>query len=138
MSRVALAVLFATVALALGCDDEVDPEKVPFEGIDPSAEPNRVTVVPKPGDSAAGGAAPAAPKPSPNQAQVSVVQQCCNALRAAAKRATDDGTRAVNEQAAEVCAQKAQEVRVGKTTTKKALSAVRGSLLTTAPAACNN
>lgn len=141
MLRVVAASL---VFLALvACRDEVDPVDVPFEGIEPTADSDRDKPVPPPGDSAAsdtGGepSTPSAPKSNPNAAQASVVQACCGALRAAAKRATDEGTRAVNQQAAAVCDQKAQEVRVGRTTASKALSAVRGSLLTSAPSACKN
>ncbi len=143
MLRVVAASLVFSVLMA--CRDEADPVDVPFEGVEPTADADRRNAHPPDPDTPATGATgdpavPVAPQPNPNAnaGQVAIVQGCCAALRAAAKRATEDGTRAVNQQAALVCEQKAQEVRVGRTTASKALSAVRGSLLTSAPAACKN
>jgi hypothetical protein len=125
--------LMITLSCALcACDEQPDPVDIPFEGIDPSAEAKRPAPLPPPpaSTSAPPPAAPAVP------AGLGAVQACCAALRADAQNAKDEGTRAVNKQAAAVCSQRAQDVRVGRMTKSQALSAVRGSLLGAAPGAC--
>jgi hypothetical protein len=74
--------------------------------------------------------------PSPPSSGKGDISGCCAALRAAADRAPDENTRAMNKQAANVCARKVKDVRDGKLSRADALSQVRSTLLGAAPGAC--
>ena len=130
--RRTLTLIIAALTLAAGCDDDGPPPvDVPFEGLDPSARAERPKAKPRPEPEPEEPSAK--PKVVPNTGRV---QACCAALRSAASRAKDEGTKAVNKQAAAVCSEQARQVRVGRVTVTQALRAVRGSLLGKAPAAC--
>lgn len=137
MSRLLLAI----ACLALACSDDADPEHVPFEGLEVSGDPDKRQPAPQP------------PTPTPS-ASVSVtvprpfstssgktatggdISGCCSALQAAAARAKDEGTRAMNTQAANVCARKIRDVKDGKLSRSDALAQVRSTLLGSAPGSC--
>ncbi|MEZ4438039.1 MAG: hypothetical protein R3B72_03065 [Polyangiaceae bacterium] len=123
--------------IGAGCKDEVEPVDVPFEGVDPEPTP-RPKPPPAPDAEASATAsapAPAAPKPGGAPAAASM-QQCCNALHAAARTAADEGTKRVNQQAASLCSQLVVSVQQGKITRSAALAQVRSSLLGAAPSSC--
>lgn len=122
------------VILALvGCEDETDPVDIPFTGVDPGdVGQERPKPPPEPTATAS---ASAEVKKTPAGA-TSRIQGCCGALYAASKGGQDEGTRAMNKQAASVCSRLAAQVAQGKLTQSAALSRVRSSLLGTPPAAC--
>jgi hypothetical protein len=119
----------------VACDETKDPVDVPFDGLDPSAERSRPELPPPSGTNEAQTSAKVAPKVKVSPG-VGAVQACCAALASAARNAKDQGSKAVNRQAAAVCQQKIHDVRVGRVSKSQALSAVRGSLLGKAPGAC--
>jgi len=126
------------LALALGgCEEESDPVDIPFDAVDHDIaddEPKKPVPVPEPTTSAS---AKPAPGPSgPGNPGATRVQACCGALYARSKSAKDEGSRAVNKQAASVCSRLAAQVAQGKMKSDAALSRVRSSLLGTPPAAC--
>src|SRR5690606_18224984 len=117
------------------CDNDNDPVDIPFSGVDVSSTPQNKLPTAFPELSAEPSAT--APKPGP----VAVVpgggiSGCCNVLSALAKSAKDEGTRAVNQQAAKVCFSKSKQVVEGTLTREQALAQVRSSLLGSAPPAC--
>ncbi|MBW2454249.1 MAG: hypothetical protein JRI68_07055 [Deltaproteobacteria bacterium] len=142
MSRVALAwPLCALALLVWGCDDQPDPENIPFEGVDVNAagDPRKAadttptasassTSKPKVKYRPGSGTAPKKPAGS--------ITGCCAALSAAVKTAKDQGARAMYGQAAAVCYRKNKDVEAGKLEPAQAMSQVRSSLLDEAPAAC--
>ncbi len=141
MSRAALAWPLCALALWVwGCDDQPDPENIPFEGVDVNAagDPRKSPVESTPTASAS---ATAKPKPrvrygSGTKKPTGSITGCCAALSAAVKTAKDQGARAMYGQAAAVCYRKSKEVEAGKLEAVQAKSQVRSSLLDEAPAAC--
>ena len=125
-------IIVAFLALG-GCKDESDPVDIPFEDIDPGDVKDRPRPVLEPTSTAT---ASAKPTPGPASPAASRVQACCGALYARSKTAKEEGTRAVNKQAASVCSRLAAQVAQGKMSSGAALSRVRSSLLGTPPAAC--
>lgn len=127
--------LLAVAGLAVGgCKDESDPVDIPFEGVDPGdVKDARPKPSPEPTTTASASAKPAA---GPANPAASRVQACCGSLYALSKSARDEGTRAVNKQAASVCSRLAAQVAQGKMSSSDALARVRSSLLGTPPGAC--
>lgn len=125
--------LVVLVALS-GCKDESDPVDIPFDGVDPAdVKDARPKPPPEPTTTASATAKPPAGQGNP---AASKVQGCCGALYAASKTAKDEGTRAMNAQAASVCSRLAAQVAQGKMSSGDALARVRSSLLGTPPGAC--
>jgi hypothetical protein len=143
MSRVGLALpLCALLVVPSSCDDQPDPEKIPFEGVDVNAAGEK-RAVPTPSETATESAS-AKPKPAyrpgsgigtPRKPAGSITG-CCAALSAAVKTSKDQGARAMYSQAAAVCYRKSKDVEAGKLERAQALSQVRSSLLGDAPSAC--
>ena len=134
--------LFVAIAcLAVACSDDADPEHVPFEGLEVSGDPDKRTPPPPPPPPAPSASVTnAAPRPfstsSGKSATGGDISGCCAALQAAASRARDEGTRAMNTQAASVCARKIRDVKDGKISRADALAQVRSTLLGAAPGSC--
>ncbi|MEQ9320480.1 MAG: hypothetical protein RIF41_15040 [Polyangiaceae bacterium] len=117
-----------------GCKDESDPVDIPFDGVDPGdVKDTRPKPVVEPTATASASAKPA---PGPGNPAAARVQSCCGSLYALSKSAKDEGTRAVNKQAASVCSRLAAQVAQGKMSSNDALARVRSSLLGTPPGAC--
>ncbi len=147
MIRAALALpLCALLLVAWGCDDQPDPEKIPFEGVDVNAAgENRSS--PTAASAAATDSASTKPKPTyrygsgsgsgkATKKPAGTITGCCAALSAAVKTAKDQGARAMYGQAAAICYRKSKDVEAGKLERGQALSQIRSSLLDDAPAAC--
>ncbi len=145
MTRVAYALPWCALALVgWSCDDQPDPENIPFEGVDVNAAGDSrsaptapsvtatASATSKPKPTYRYGSGTAAPKKKPG----GTITGCCAALSAAVKAAKDQGTRAMYGQASAVCYRKSKDVEAGKLERSQALSQVRSSLLGDAPAAC--
>jgi hypothetical protein len=120
--------------IAGACHKDEDPVDVRFDGIDVSGSPRTLpSVAPLPSQTSSTGVKRVPTAPVPGGGGIS---GCCLALSANARRAKDDGTRVVNEQAAKVCYAKSKQVAEGKLSKSDALAQVRATLLHEAPAAC--
>jgi hypothetical protein len=129
----ALASLVLAALATSACKKEEEPVDVHFEGIDVSGAPRTLPSVVPPVTSGTGTPTKVAPKAPLAGGGIS---GCCLTLSAIAKQAKDEGTRAVNEQAAKVCYAKSKQVVDGKLSRGDALAQVRASLLHSAPPAC--
>jgi len=134
--------LSALALLAPGCDDEPDPENIPFEGVDVNAAGDKRKAAAE-GTATATASATTKPKVSYRPGTGSLPKKpagsitgCCAALSAAVKTAKDQGARAMYGQAAAVCYRKNKDVEAGKLEPGQAMSQVRSSLLGDAPPAC--
>ncbi|HZO12781.1 MAG TPA: hypothetical protein VFB62_05975 [Polyangiaceae bacterium] len=137
-----IRLLLAIACLAVACSDDADPEHVPFEGLEVSGDPDKRTPppLPQPPPEPSASATNTTPRPfstsSGKTATGGDISGCCAALQAAASRARDEGTRAMNTQAASVCARKIRDVKDGKISRADALAQVRSTLLGSAPGSC--
>ena len=133
-SRLRAVMPLALVALLwVACKKDEEPVDVHFEGIEVSGAPHTLPApAPLASDTSSAKPVPRAPV----GVGAAGISGCCLALSSIAKRAKDEGTRAVNEQAAKVCYAKSKQVVDGKLSRADALAQVRASLLHAAPTAC--
>ena len=130
-----LALALVVVGVS-GCDEQKDPVDIPFDGQEPTAAQGPPSALPPP-PTASTSVATSAPRAiDPNQSAAAAVRACCASLSAASRAAKDEGGRAMNQQAAQVCSRKVKPVSEGKLTRAKALAEVRSSLLGPAPGSC--
>jgi hypothetical protein len=129
-----LAVL-AAVSI-MGCNEQAEPVDIPFEGLEPSVAQGLPSALPPPPSVSPSATSAPTRGVDPYASSAAAVRACCGALSAAARAAKDEGGKAMNQQAAQVCSRKVKPVSEGKLTRAKALSEVRSSLLGPAPAAC--
>ncbi len=140
---VARAGLALALLAVLACKDETATVDVPFDGPDVPTTKKKSTLddmaTATPTSSAvASGTATAGESPAGTMGNASSggISPCCAALRANSRTAKDDAARANLLAAANACETQRLQLDQGKVTRAQALTAVRLSLLDSAPPAC--
>lgn len=133
------------VSLALeGCKDESQPVDVPFDGVEPVLrKPKEEVVSDAPSSSTTEGHSTHSAVPNVGTTRGGVatgstggIDACCAVLRAKSQSEKSPATRSNLAAAASACETQRAQLAQGKVSRHNALTAVRLSLLDTAPPAC--
>ncbi|MBM4358247.1 MAG: hypothetical protein FJ096_09060 [Deltaproteobacteria bacterium] len=137
--------LFAACVLLAACKKDTDPVDVPFDGPDALAQrkkpsaPEASSAPSADRSSTAAGGVVLQGEGRPGYAGPSAtggIAACCAVLRANSRTAKDEAARSNLTAAANACETQRAQLDQGKVTRAQALTAVRLSLLDTAPPAC--